>query len=88
MVKRSEMMEVRTARKKLRVELGKELVAKVRALKKASVMCRKSRFFFVRLKLLFRCQTPGRGYPRWARVSLYLNVSSQVKFHNDDNASS
>jgi hypothetical protein len=40
MVKRSEMMKVRTARKKLRVELGKELKAKVWALKKASVMCR------------------------------------------------
>ena len=40
MAKRSEMMKVRTARKKLRVELGKELKAKVRALKKASAMCR------------------------------------------------
>ena len=45
MAKRSEMMKLRTARKKLRVELGKELKAKVRALKKASVMCRWSRFF-------------------------------------------
>ena len=40
MPKRSEMMKARTARKKLRVELGKELKAKVRALKKASAMCR------------------------------------------------
>ena len=39
MAKRREMMNVRTARKKLRVELGKELKAKVWALKKASVMC-------------------------------------------------
>ena len=40
MVKRSEIMKARTARKKLRVELGKEVKAKVRALKKASGMYR------------------------------------------------
>ena len=40
MAKRSEMIKMRTARKKLRVELGKELKAKMRALNKASVMCR------------------------------------------------
>ena len=40
MAKRSEMMKARTAHRKLRVELGKELKAKVRALKKASAMCR------------------------------------------------
>ena len=40
MAKRSEIMKARTARKKLRVELGREVKAKVRALKKASGMCR------------------------------------------------
>ena len=36
MAKRSEIIKARTARKKLRVELGREVKAKVRALKKAS----------------------------------------------------
>ena len=36
MAKRSDIMKARTARKKLRVELGREVKAKVRALKKAS----------------------------------------------------
>ena len=40
MAKRSEIMKARTARKKLRVELGREVKAKVRELKKASGMCR------------------------------------------------
>ena len=34
MAKRSEIMKARTARKKLRVEMGREVKAKVRALKK------------------------------------------------------
>ena len=40
MAKRSEIMKARMAGKKLRVELGREVKAKVRALKKASGMCR------------------------------------------------
>ena len=39
MAKRSEIVKARTARKKLRVELGREVEAKVRALK-ASGMCK------------------------------------------------
>ena len=45
MAKRSEIIKARTARKKLRVELCKDLRARVRALKKASGMCRWSDFF-------------------------------------------
>ena len=44
MAKRSEIMKARMAGKKLRVELGREVKAKVRALKKASGMCRWSIF--------------------------------------------
>ena len=40
MAKRSEIIEARRARKKLRVERGREVKANVRALKKASGMCR------------------------------------------------
>ena len=39
MARRSEIVKARTARKKLRVELGREVEAKVRALK-ASGMCK------------------------------------------------
>ena len=40
MAKRSEIMKARMARKKMRVELGRGVKAKVRALKKASGMCK------------------------------------------------
>ena len=40
MAKRSEIMKARMARKKMRAELGREVKAKVRALKKASGMCK------------------------------------------------
>ena len=40
MAKRSEIMKARMAHKKMRVELGREVKAKVRALKKASGMCK------------------------------------------------
>ena len=48
MARRSEIMKTRTAHKKLRVELGKEVKAKVRVLKKASGMYRQSSFFSFR----------------------------------------